>query len=110
MSFLIDPPLLVASGAAIESTVADERARGRAALGTVALFVGVSTLLYVNAPGLGRIWRHFGAASGREFMLTSGLAPVDEDGIGVGRHLLALAQFALYPVWLELGRRLVRGR
>jgi hypothetical protein len=108
MSFILDPPLLVASGAAIEAAVEDERGRGIAARATVATFVGVSLLLYANAPGLGRIWRPFGAASGREFMLTSGLAPIREEEVGRRRHLLALAQFALYPAWLELGRRLAR--
>lgn len=72
MSFVLDPPSLVASGAAVEPAVDGERARGRAIRATVAPFAGVSTLLYANAPGPGRL--------------------------------------ALCPAWLELGRRLVRGR
>jgi hypothetical protein len=108
MSFLLDPPLLAASGAAIErADMAPEQAR-RARVGTVAAFVGVSLALYANAPGLGRIWRPFGARSGREFMLGSGLARVDERRMGPARHGAALALFALYPLWLELGARAVR--
>lgn len=108
MSFIIDPPLLVASGAAIERLAGDERAARRARKATVAVFVGVSVALYANAPGLGAIWRPFGARSGREFMLASGLAPVDERAIGPGRHALALALFAAYPLWLRLGAALAR--
>ncbi len=109
MSFLIDPPLLVASGAAIEAAVGeDERTARRLRIGVVAIFVGVSLGLYANLPGLGRIWRPFGVRSGREFMLTSGLARVDERRIGRGRHLAALSLFLLYPLWARLGTALVR--
>jgi hypothetical protein len=109
MSFVIDPPLLVASGAAIEAVAGeDEAAARRLRGGTVALFVGVSLALYANAPGLERIWRPFGSRSGREFMLTSGLAPVDEKRIAPAQHAAALSLFALYPVWARLGAALVR--
>lgn len=109
MSFMIDPPLLVASGAAIEAAAGeDERTARRLRRGTVGLFVGVSLALYANAPGLARIWRPFGARSGREFMLTSGLAPIDERRIPPGRHAAALSLFLLYPLWARLGAALVR--
>lgn len=109
MSFLLDPPLLVASGAAAElvSEGDEDRAR-RLRGGLVGLFVGVSLALYANAPGLGLIWRPFGARSGREFMLTSGLARVDEARIPPARHVAALSLFALYPLWARLGSTLVR--
>lgn len=110
MSFALDPPLLVASGAAIEAGIDDSERRERASAATVSLFVGVSVLLYANAPGLRRIWKPFGSKSGREFMLTSGMVPVRDEEMGAGHHLAAVAQFALYPLWLELGRRLVRPR
>jgi hypothetical protein len=74
----------------------------------VGVFIGVSLALYANAPGLGPLWRPFGARSGREFMLTSGLAPVNEHAITPSQHALALSLFALYPLWLRLGARLGR--
>jgi len=109
MSFVIDPPLLVASGAAIEAVAGDDEVTARRLRGaTVALFVGVSAGLYANLPGLGRIWRPFGSRSGREFMLTSGLARIDERRIAPHRHAAALSLFALYPLWVRLGAALVR--
>jgi hypothetical protein len=56
------------------------------------------------------IWGPFGARSGREFMLTSGLARVDERRISPARHAAALSLFAAYPLWLALGRALARRR
>ena len=109
MSFVIDPPLLVASGAAIEAAAGeDERLARRLRVGVVAVFVCVSLALYANLPGLGLIWRPFGARSGREFMLASGLARIDERRIGARRHAAALSLFALYPLWARLGAALVR--
>lgn len=109
MSFVIDPPLLVASGAAIEALAGEDEKAARCLRGTtVGLFVGVSLALYANAPGLGRLWRPFGSRSGREFMLTSGLAPVEEREITPAQHAAALSLFALYPLWVKLGGALVR--
>lgn len=109
MSFLLDPPLLVASGAAVEAAAGNDKVTARRLRrGVVALFVGVSLALYANVPGLERIWRPFGARSGREFMLTSGLARVDERRIEPRQHAAALALFALYPLWVRLGGALVR--
>lgn len=108
MSFLLDPPLLVASGAAIERAVPDaEEARRLSAL-TLAAFVGVSAALYARAPGLRAVWGPFGARDGREFMLGSGLVRVDHEQMAPVQHALAVSQFALYPAWLALGRRLGR--
>lgn len=107
MSFLLDPPLLAAAGVAIERFAPDERTARVAARGTVATFIGVSAALYANALGLGAFWRPFGASSGREFMLTSGLAPSRGPQRAV-QHAAALALFALYPAWLALGRRAAR--
>lgn len=104
MSFLLDPPLLVAAGAAIERGLDDEDARRRASAGAVAAFLGVSLALYANAPGLGAWWKPFRARSGREFMLTSGLAPVDDGRMTPLHHAAALSLFVLYPAWLALGR------
>jgi len=109
MSFVIDPPLLVASGAAIEAVAGEDEVAARRLRGaTVGLFVGISLALYANAPGLAGIWRPFGSRSGREFMLTSGLAQVDERKIAPRQHAAALSLFALYPLWVRLGGALVR--
>lgn len=111
MSFLIDPPLLVASGAAIEAAAGGDEAQARRLRGgVVALFVGVSLALYANLPGLGRIWRPFDSRSGREFMLTSGLARVDERQMTPQHHVAALSLFLLYPLWARLGGALIRAR
>jgi hypothetical protein len=109
VSFVIDPPLLVASGAAIEAAAGDEPARARRLrIAVTGLFVVISVALYANAPGLGRIWRPFGVGSGREFMLTSGLARLDDRPVGPTRHAAALSLFLLYPLWTRLGGALVR--
>jgi hypothetical protein len=110
MSFLLDPPLLVASGAVAERALGDDpQAVGRVRAVSVAAFVGVSAGLYANVGPLADRWPLLGARSGREFMLTSGLAQVDESSIGPGRHVAALSLFALYPLWFRLGQALVRG-
>lgn len=108
MSFLLDPPLLVASGAAIERVVEDPERQAALEAGTVALVAGVSLALYANAPGLRGLWSRFGSRSGREFMLSSGLAPVDEDALRTRHHLAANSLFALYPLWIRLGRLAAR--
>jgi hypothetical protein len=109
VSFLLDPPLLVASGAAAERVLGDRPELLRAArTGTVLAFVGVSAALYANCGPLARHWPTLGARSGREFMLTSGLAKVDESSIGGFQHLAALSLFALYPAWFRLGQALGR--
>src|SRR5207244_3716666 len=100
VSFVLDPPLLVASGAGIESLGADPRTARRLCAGTLAAFVGTSGALYANVPGLRPLWGPFGARSGREFMLTSGLARVDEAAMSPARHAAALSLFAAYPLWL----------
>jgi hypothetical protein len=111
VSFVIDPPLLVASGIAIEAAAGEDEDRARRfRAGVTALFIGVSLALYANAPGLDRIWRPFGARSGREFMLTSGMARVDERRMSAGRHAAAISLFALYPLWARLGSALVSAR
>ena len=110
MSFLLDPPLLVASGAVAERALGDDpEAVARVRVVTVAAFVGVSAGLYMNLGPLARRWPLLGARSGREFMLTSGLAEVDESSIGPAHHLAALSLFALYPLWFRLGQALVQG-
>ncbi|GIU84971.1 MAG: hypothetical protein KatS3mg008_1746 [Acidimicrobiales bacterium] len=108
MSFLLDPPLLVATGATIERKVADERTRkmlDRLVLGT---FIGVSSALYLDLPGLGFIWRPLRARSGRDWMLNSGVFRFEYRDPPPTTHLVAAAIFATYPLWLALGHRLGR--
>lgn len=106
MSFLMDPPLLVATGAATGAVVPQGSATSLARAAAVGGFIGVSAALYANVPAVAERWPTLGARSGREFMLTSGLARVDERRMGTLQHAAALSLFALYPVWFELGRRL----
>lgn len=110
MSYLLDPPLLVASGAAVEAASPDEQTarRGRAAVS--GLFIAVSLALYANVPGLERIWRPFGSRSGREFMLTSGLGQLRRRSLKQHHHVAALSLFLMYPIWAWLGGQLVRRR
>jgi hypothetical protein len=109
MSFLLDPPLLVATGAAIERLAPDERAARLAEGGALALFLGVSACLYLDRPGTALIWRAFGASSGRDFMLGSGLVSRSPRARRPALDLLAAAIFSTYPSWLRLGRRLASG-
>lgn len=110
MSFLLDPPLLVAAGAVIERRAPTPAAARKLSLATTLTFVGVSAALYARAPGLRVLWRGFGARDGREFMLSSGLARVDHERMSPVQHALALALFALYPACLAVGRRAARRR
>lgn len=109
MSFLLDPPLLVVSGALIQCRVpADRRALAEAA--TLGVFFGGSFGLYHNVPGLGLLWRPFRAQNGRDFMWNSGVLGINTRS-NTGRrewplHLAAAAIFATYPFYIKLGRRL----
>ena len=98
MSFLVDPPLLVLSGAAIEVLAPDEDAAKVAGAAVLGTFFAVSGALYAH-PGWGRNW-----------MLNSGLFSFEHRRVGTPTHLVSLAIFATYPAWLRLGRRLARAR
>jgi hypothetical protein len=108
MSFLADPPLLVATGAAIERYVDDPRRARRLRRATVAVFVGTSVALYLDRPWTRWLWRLCRASSGRDWMVNSGVLRIDVSNLGGRDHVLAAALFALYPLWIELGRRLGR--
>jgi hypothetical protein len=110
VSFIIDLPALIASGAAIERYVDDDDTARVMKVGIAGVFVGGALALYANAPGLRRVWAPFGSRSGREFMVTSGLAPVDERTMTRTHHALSLALLASYPLWLLLGAALARRR
>jgi hypothetical protein len=104
MSFLLDPGLLVASGVAIECVVPDEH-KDTAELATIATFLGISTALYANAPGLGLFWKPFRSENGRDFMLNSGVFHFRAERPGWRTHAVAFGIFASYPLWLRAGRQ-----
>lgn len=106
MSFLADPPLLVGAGAAIEKAVPDERTRRRVEAGVVAVFLATSISLYFDLGWTRWLWRMCGARSGRDWMLNSGLLRLDYEDVSPSTHTIAAFLFALYPLWIRLGRRL----
>ena len=105
MSFLVDPPMLVASGAAIERLAPDQRTARAAERAVVATFLVTSIGLYVEAPFTRWLWRMCRARSGRDWMINSGVFSFDETAAGARTHLLGAAIFATYPFWVKLGRR-----
>ena len=109
MSFLVDPPLLVLSGAAIERLAPDEQTKDVAGAAVLGTFLVTSGALYANADWIRWFWRACRAETGRDWMLNSGVFHFDEKRAGPGTHALAAAIFATYPFWLRLGRRLGRG-
>ena len=110
MSFLLDPPLLLAAGAAVERFVPEEH-QGTADAAVLGVFVGVSYALYLNVPGLGFIWRPwFKGEDSRDFMLRSGMIPRWPLRSERATDVAAAAMFSLYPAWYVLGRRLGRRR
>lgn len=109
MSFLFDPPMLVASGVLIERTLPDDR-RDVAEAATLGVFFGGSFGLYNNVPGLGVLWRPFRAQNGRDFMWNSGVFGVNTQQLRWPMHALAGGIFAAYPFFIKLGRWLGRVR
>jgi hypothetical protein len=112
MSFLIDPPWLYANGrayGAITRELPDRRRDAAFAAGTLGLFLGVSGALYLNQPWTKPLWRLCRAASGRDWMLNSGVLRIDWRRSGTPTHLIAATIFATYPYWLwrgvQAGRR-----
>lgn len=110
MSFLIDPPWLYATGRAYGQMIPSERDRAARALeaATIGAFLLTSVSLYVDAAWTKPIWRACGAASGRDWMLNSGVLKLDWRKAGARTHLVSAAIFATYPMWLRLGVK--RGR
>ena len=108
MSFLVDPPMLMAAGAAIERLAPDEHVARRAELAVLATVIGFNTALYLNAPGLRWLWGPTGATSGRDFMINSGVFRFEHRHPSPRTHLAAVAMFCVYPLWVRLGRRVAR--
>jgi hypothetical protein len=110
VSFLLDPPLLVASGAAVEAALGESRAARVAERLLVAGFVAGSVALYLDRPFTRPIWQAFRARSGRDFMLNSGVFRFDAEHAGPRTHAAAATLFLAYPAFARLGRELVRRR
>lgn len=107
MSFLLDPPMLVASGVLIERALpADQRDVAEAA--TLGVFFGGSFGLYNNVPALDVLWLPFRGQNGRDFMWNSGVFRLRTADLGWRMHALAAAFFATYPFFVKLGRRIGR--
>lgn len=107
MSFLVDPPLLLASGAAIEAAAPDERTARRLEAAVLGVFVVTSVSLYANARWAHWLARLCRAETGRDWMLNSGVFHFDHEKAGLPTHVVAGALFATYPLWIRLGRRAV---
>lgn len=105
MSFLADPPLLVGAGAAIEAAIPDEEAKRKVEIGVLAVFLVTSISLYFDLGWTKWLWKLCRARSGRDWMLNSGVLRLDYEEVGTGTHAAAAALFALYPLWIHLGRR-----
>lgn len=105
MSFLLDPPLLVASGVLIENVLPEER-RDLAEAATMSTFMGISIALYLRVPGLGMFWKPFGSTDGRDFMVNSGVFKVDTDKARWRTDVTSAAIYATYPLFMKLGRRI----
>jgi hypothetical protein len=106
MSFLLDPPMLYATGEAWAR--APESAQGRqaavAGAATVAAYWAVSGSLWLERPWVAPLWKAFGAKGGRDFMAGSGLFhPKGVKRPGTRAHALAAAGLATYPLWFWLG-------
>ena len=109
MSFLVDPPMLVAAGAA-SSLLPDERSRKLAERAVVATFIGTSVSLYVNAGWTRWLWELCRAESGRDWMINSGVTKFEHDRPKPAVHVLGLALFAAYPFWFRLGAKVATAR
>lgn len=109
MSFLLDPPMLVASGVLIERAVPAQQ-RDAAEAATLGVFFGGSFGLYHNVPALDVLWLPFRGRNGRDFMWNSGVFRIKTDQLGWPMHALAAAFLAAYPFFIKLGRRIGRRR
>lgn len=110
MSFLLDPPLLVAAGAATEYVTSRERTADLLEGVVAATFVGVSSALYLNLPATRWIWKLCRAESGRDWMLNSGVFDFEHESPPARTHVVAAGIFATYPLWVRLGRELAAQR
>jgi hypothetical protein len=112
MSFLIDPPLLFTGGRAYARATreSDPSAARDAAVSAafMAVFWGISVGLYLDQGWTRPVWKVCRAASGRDWMLNSGVLRFDWRKAGPRTHRISAAIFATYPLWLWLGMRHAR--
>jgi hypothetical protein len=110
MSFLIDPPWLYATGRAYGRLVPDEGSPLARTLrtATAGAFLATSISLYLDRPWTRSIWRACHAASGRDWMLNSGVFRFDFARASHRTHVVSALLFATYPFWLLLGERTAR--
>ena len=97
MSFLLDPPALVIIGIVIDRYGDSRTQKNRIGAAVVAIFLSVSTLLYLDVLP----WWWGGWIEGSDWMLNSGLPTTVERSPGI--DILAVLQFAAYPLWMRLG-------
>lgn len=97
MSFLLDPPALVIIGVLIDRYVKSDKRQTKIAASVVVLFLVVSSLLYLDV--LPWWWGEW--IAGSDWMLNSGLDTNVERSPGI--DILAVIQFAAYPLWMRLG-------
>ena len=107
MSFLIDPPLLVASGAAYAKARGSQPKVVGAA--TTALFWAVGSAFYADRAWTQPVSRWFGSRDGQDFMINSGVLGIHYEPRSARTHLAAFAAFATYPLWFLAGWTLGRG-
>lgn len=108
MSFLVDPPLLVATGAALGRSSLDDKGTRAAEATVLGVFLGTSISLYAEAPWTRPVWRLCRARSGRDWMINSGVFDFAYERPGTVTNAVAALAFSTYPMWLELGVRLGR--
>lgn len=105
MSFLLDPPLLVANGYAIGRMAPTHTAERVAEAALVGTFVVYSVGLYRNDEWTRPLWEACGAESGRDWMVNSGVTAFDHRRPTPTMHKVAAVIFATYPLWARLGVR-----
>jgi hypothetical protein len=111
MSFLIDPPWLYATGRAYGKAMPTETGATKALeAATIGAFLVTSVSLYLDLPWTKPIWKACRAASGRDWMLNSGVLKLDWRRAGLRTHLICAAIFTTYPLWLRIGLRSGRRR
>jgi hypothetical protein len=110
MSFIIDPPLLVATGAAVESKISDSETKDKLEKLTLIVFIATSLSLYFELPWVKWMWKMLGSQSGRDWMINSGILRLETKKLSLTSHLKWLSIFLTYPLWFKLGRRLARAK
>ena len=110
-SFLIDPLLLFIIGSFIAffaaSYARDNFMRRKilfwSSAATMVIFWGVSISLYFDLSWVSWMWELCGAATGRDWMLNSGIFHFNFSNPPIATHIIAGLLCATYPLWLLLG-------